>query len=88
MLLLPSAVLWEEEGGRSRSGETERQRGGQGDQSQCSNIAVPGSSEPSRAWPARSQHCANIMEAFGDESYVGIKEMTMDMKVKLFMGIV
>ena len=23
------------------------------------------------------------MEAFGDESYVGIKEMTMDMKVKL-----
>ena len=61
----------------------ERQRGGQGDQSQCSNIAVPGSSEPSVAWPARCQHCANIMEAFGDESYVGIKEITMDMKVNL-----
>ena len=66
--------------------ERQRQRGGQGDQSQCSNIAVPGSSEPSVAWPARCQHCANIMEAFGDESYVGIKEMTMDMKVKLLYG--
>ena len=26
------------------------------------------------------------MEAFGDESYVGIKEITMDMKVKLHQG--
>ena len=26
-----------------------------------------------------------VMEAFGDENYVGIKEMTMDMKVWLRM---
>ena len=49
---------------------------------QCSNIAARQRGK-SPAWPANSQHWANIMEAFGDESYVGIKEMTMDMKVKL-----
>merc|ERR1711953_503069 len=45
---------------------------------------------PGPAWPATSPHCANIMEAFGDESYVGIKEMTMDMKVfgGLLMGCI
>ena len=68
--------------------ERQRQRGGRRTvgtvtRVQCSNIAARQLLSSRAAWPAASQHCANIMEAFGDESYVGIKEITMDMKVKL-----
>lgn len=85
-------------GRREVGAGAERQRGGREDREDSEDSGDSGHSDQSPV----QQHCsqaareprlasqqstlANIMEAFGDESYVGIKEMTMDMKVKLRGG--